>query len=233
MNIAIVMPSMRSQNWAQIAADLAAVQSRQVRVTWLPVIYPREYQAAAVSDREVLYGPAAPRWIQPLVIAEEPGVNHIVRKQNAALDELELNHFSGWFFSWNDDNRIPSALGTRLAAQMTGEASPGVIVFSCKRGQRIPPDVTPERAFATHDLIAAPEHMRVGYVTGEQYAIHTRLLNGRRFAHHPCCDGIMVESLHRQMPQEFRFVPDYFVPFNALEPGRWDSEELNKVINQP
>ena len=252
MNIMIIMATMRWQHWARLRTQFLYIASTPgLRLFWMPVLYPRERDSAATEALHQLFGHHAPRWIQPLVIAEEPGVNHCIRKQNAALDRLEEMGFDGWLMTASDDNLLPHNLGKRLlqsrvsglkskvghspaddgnASRLQPPASRlnRVIVFSHKRGQHIP--APPPRDFGTSDLIAAPENMIVGKVSGEQYFVHSSLLEGFRFAHHGCCDGQLVQALHEQAPGEFRFVPDYFIPFNALEPGRWEPDELQKVL---
>lgn len=248
MNVAIIMATMRWENWARVLEQLRRIAlTPGLRLFWLPVLYARERQAASLAARELLFGHHAPRWIKPLVIAEEPGVNHCVRKQNAALEELERTGFAGWLMTASDDNLLPAGLGRRLVAagypiaaraelpRAGGTAvtdrryrPPGVIVFSHARGQHIP--APPPRDFGTSDLLAAPENMVVGRVSGEQYFVHASLLRGFRFAHHGCCDGELVQALHEQFPAEFCFVPDFFIPFNALEPGRWDEDKLAAAL---
>lgn len=231
IDLAIIMATMRAGNWGIILNHIKAAQGRGARIHWFPVLYPREVKAATPEQRGFLFGFDAPRWIHPIVIAEELGVNHCLRKQNAALDHLEASGFAGWFVGWSDDNLIPQNIGKRvaMAAQQEADGHKDVIIFSHKRGQRIPAE-DPKLRYGTSDLIAAPENVRVGCISGEQYFIHTRALNGRRWPHHPCADGVLIEQMWRENPGDFVYVPDYFTPFNALEPGRWDEDELRKVI---
>lgn len=247
MNVAIIMATMRWQNWAIVFEHAAAAQRPEARFYWFPVVYEREVNSATPEARNILFGFDTPQWIKPVVISEEPGVNHCMRKQNAALDVLEGNNFDGWIGAYADDNVIPRNVGCHLARaarsfplSLTGGegrgegaagavATPRVIVFSHKRGQHIPAE-DPKLRYGTHDLIAAPGHMRVGYVSGEQYFVHSDLMRGWRWPHHSCADGMLIEHLWGKYPDQFRFVPDYYTTFNALEPGRWEPDELKKVI---
>ncbi len=72
--------------------------------------------------------------------------------------------------------------------------------------------------------------MRVGCVSGEQYFVHTSLTKGWRIADGMCADGLWIQRLAAQFPERIAYVPDYFTPFNALEPGRWDADQLREVI---
>ncbi len=95
-----------------------------------------------------------------------------------------------------------------------------VVAVSMKRGNRCPSNVAPERAHGTNTLVAAPDQMKVGYVGVEQMLVSGRILSQCRLPIHICGDGQWIEYVVATQPVVY--VPDVFVLFNYLEPGRWD-----------
>ena len=218
MNIAIIMPTLRWANWPRVRANLEAARSPAAQLVWLPVMYHHIRDELTPAQ----LAPLRADWIHPLVLHDEPGVNPIYHKFNAGLNRLAAEDFDGWFYFGADDDLIPAAFGRKFS-----QGRPhGVIVASAKRGQRVT-----DKGYPTTDLVAAPENMRVGCVTAGQALLHLRLLHRRRYRHHDCADGMMLEVLYKSAPEEFCFLPDFFLPFNALEPGRWDEDKLNELLN--
>ena len=238
MNIVIIMPTMRWQNWPRVKANLQEARGfgrealgEKVNLTWMPVVYQDEFRAIEYVESGILFNTP---WIHPLVIPAEPGCNAIARKLNAGLNEMAREWIPdrAYFFPGADDDFIPRSFARRFAEAAVGfEAkngrAPKVIVCSCDRGQRCPPG-----AYGLGDLIAAPENMKVTKVTGSQAIIRMDALEGLRYAHHPWADGILLEQLHMKMPEEFCYIPDFFVPFNALQEGRWDADKLKTLIEK-
>lgn len=242
LSLTVIMATMRSQNWPLIFATLKEISATPgLKLYWLPVLYPRERLAADPTHENLLFGYDAPRWVQPLVIAEEPYVAHCNRKQNAALEALESRNYHGYVITASDDNLLPRNVGKRLiqavrefqshAQKNTGAAPlPIAVVFSHARGQHIPETTDASFKFPTWDLIAAPPNMAIGKVSGEQCFVHSRALHQWRYPHHGCSDGMLAEALVAARPDLIAYVPDYFTPFNALEPGRWEADALQKVL---
>jgi hypothetical protein len=100
-----------------------------------------------------------------------------------------------------------------------------IIVGSHKRGSG-----PGESGHGTSDLVAEHGGMRIGSVSGEQYLIHASVMRGRTFLTGGCPDGRIIEDLVKEMPDEFHYLPDFWIPFNALEVGRWQPGEVEKVL---
>ncbi len=94
-----------------------------------------------------------------------------------------------------------------------------VVIVSMLRGDHIPNGVSPERAHGTHELIAAPENMKVGHVGVEQIVVKWKIQKEHRLPIHIAGDGQMIEHICKHYSPEF--APDVRVLFNYLEPGRW------------
>ena len=95
-----------------------------------------------------------------------------------------------------------------------------VLICSMKRGQHIPPGVSPERAHGTDTLEAKAESMVVGRVGAEQMIASGRVFERYGFNNSIAADGERIVRIIAENPVQY--VPDAFVWFNYLEPGRWD-----------
>lgn len=111
----------------------------------------------------------------------------------------------------NDDDFVEPGFFEKIDKH-TGE----FLVCSMMRGQRIPPG---GHNHPTDTLMACPENMQVGRVGCEQMIVSGRLLSQIRFADDLCADGIAIVELAKKHPPVY--VPEAYVWFNFLEPGRW------------
>ena len=104
-----------------------------------------------------------------------------------------------------------------------------ILVVSAARGQQVAQSQHP-----TWSLLAAPANMHHSYVTASQIWVRADVFTGkhdapRRLSHD---DGLFVQQLHLEHPDWFEFLPDVWVAFNALEPGRWtDVPELKRLLD--
>jgi hypothetical protein len=74
-------------------------------------------------------------------------------------------------------------------------------------------------------LIADPENLKVAYVGYEQLIIRGRVMKQYRCEAVYHADGLLIEKLWAEKMELFRFMPDAYVYFNYLPPGRtgrWD-----------
>ncbi len=247
MKICINMPTRRHENWPRLIANYTAALHPGVYLLWQPVLYrdewesfPKEALALIYPDPHVAPGLEIRLTVVERAAGTEPGKIDVglcaPHKQNEGLAALERAGFSGWIGHYSDDNLIPRCFCRRwsqgILSWMAKIQSPdprafaAVLVASHKRGQ-----ATGRTGHHTSDLIAAPENMRVGSVSGEQYLVNSEVMRGRRFVMGGCCDGVLIEQLHKEMPELFCYLPDFFIPFNALETDRWtDAAALNACL---
>lgn len=222
MNIYNLMPVMRVECWPKIMANLELGRRLGVTVQWCPVLFDREWKNLPIQPRISLQNE---KW--RMVIVEDLEQFPMTQKNNFALHCLEEGIklgicASGFVFLGSDDNLIPEKVWRAwLEAESSGKK---IIVTSCRRGQR-----TAASGHGTEDLIAASENMDVGKVTGEQFLIHSSLMQGRSLAQGRDHDGILIHQLWMEKPEEFLYLPNVFVPFNALEPDRWDNTALKEM----
>lgn len=230
MKIAVLMATMRWQNWPLIRRNLEDARNAGGDFQWVPAIYPSEWADVPEAARAVLQA----AWITPVIIEPSAaGFHPVLHKVNTALDWIgdHANHAATWCFFGADDDLVPKSFGLRLQGAADAEAR--AIVTSCARGQR-----AVLSGYPTWPLIAAPGNMVPCAVTGSQVTVRYDAFAGLRFRPHMQGDGEMIGWLHAKMPGAFRYLPDYYVPFNALEgrgtPGsRWDEDKLAEILNQP
>lgn len=94
-----------------------------------------------------------------------------------------------------------------------------VIVFSMKRGDNIPEGLDAFRAHPTFTLIASRDNMKVGHVGLQQIMMRGRIFKNLKCEDVYYADGLAAERLK---DENVKYVPDIYILFNYLEPGRWD-----------
>jgi hypothetical protein len=97
-----------------------------------------------------------------------------------------------------------------------------VLIVSMKRSN-VPTSGNGECAFNT--LVACPENLRHGSVGFEQLCIRGKLMKKYRVPGIYHGDFLFIEQVWNNHMESFRFVPDAYVEFNRLPPGRagrWD-----------
>jgi hypothetical protein len=98
-----------------------------------------------------------------------------------------------------------------------------VLVCSMKRGQHSPAK-TDTPAQACNDLIAAQENLTCGGIGGEQIILAGHVQRNYRVGPGFAGDWDMISAVLKEYKPAF--VPDAFVWFNYLEPGRWNEVKL-------
>ncbi len=220
MKITICTPSSRWWNLIHLKHTLqrASIGSG-VSLTWLIVFYDTQFPdvpAEVISDLKC-------PWINILVIpAPTRKLDPCYHKLNCALDSL-AGH-DEWFWFIADDNLLPKSCLSKLRGQAENYGKPAMVA-SMKRGQV-------KTWHDKHDLIASRHNVVIGGITGEQYLMKLDFIGKTRFDYgrNGCADASFAEDLFREHPKAFHFIPDLFIPFNALEPVRWDFVELEKVL---
>ncbi len=94
-----------------------------------------------------------------------------------------------------------------------------IVVFSMLRGHQIPPGTEAFRAHPTDTLIACRDNMKVGSVGLQQIRFKGSIFKTLHCEDVYYADGLVAESIR---DREIKYVPDIFILFNYLEPGRWN-----------
>lgn len=153
-------------------------------------------------------------WIRPVMCPDpDPGWFPGHWKFNWLLNQhrWELEHR---YILLSDDDFFEPGFFEKMDA-VDGD----VLICSMKRGDRSPPKPdTPTQP--TTMLHASPGSMGCGGVGGQQIMMHGWCYRRYRLGPGFCGDWEMIYGvLQSYVPI---FVPDAFVWFNYLEPGRWD-----------
>lgn len=218
VKICLNMASMRWKNWPALRMNYERAFTPGVELTWQIVVYKTEL--AAVGEHEL--SSVRQPWINILAVDSGNYSQAVVDKTNQGLDHLRGTGFVGYTVSASDDNLMPRSWLRRIKE---GDGHP-VIVCSHKRGSG-----RGASGHGTSDLIATPTSMRIGRVNGEQVYVHSDVLRFRHYAEGNAGDGVMVETLFKERRKNFYYIPDLFLPFNALEEGRWEAEALREVLD--
>lgn len=112
-----------------------------------------------------------------------------------------------------DDDFIEPGFFSKLTAY-----DDDVLIVSMRRGF---PGTTGDGEGAFDTLIAKPENIRVGSVGFEQLVVKGKILKQYRCEGVYHADGLLIIRMFQEIPDKFRFVPDAFVYFNYLPPGRF------------
>ena len=136
---------------------------------------------------------------------------------NAFLDNVEIKDEDRFVVATDDDFFEPGLF------KKIDEYDDDIIIVSMKRSNK-PTGTDAGCPFGT--LIAAPENMKTVFVGFEQAIIKGKILRNYRcegVVYH--ADGLLLEKLWLEHMEKFRFLPDCYVYFNYLPPGRagrWD-----------
>ena len=158
-------------------------------------------------------------WIQPFVYNKPKYGDFGVPLHNAFIREFPIAD-DDYYVQMADDDMYESGVFDSIR-----KLDDPVVIISMKRGDCVPPNALPERAYPTNTLLAKPENMVVGKVGGEQVFMKGSILKLIQYdENYPAiADGLMAEYLKTIYP--IHYEPDLFALFNFYEPGRWDKGE--------
>ena len=148
------------------------------------------------------------------------GFHDIMHIFNLTLDAIYEQGEPGFVWHIQDDNIVPPWAMAKWCEAI--EQHPGKKVYICcqDRGDHAV-------LHGTSTLHARPEDMVSGRVSLEQYLIEFDTHRDYRYPNNACGDGVIMEHFHTKIPEEYVFLPGFYIPFNALEPGRYEAEHLS------
>jgi hypothetical protein len=206
----VITPLARLQNLEAVIENLRAQRRPQFDLTWHPIF-----------DEGLPFDIHLPQpWIQrgycPRV---KPFWLFWAHAMNRFMNSGDID-FTHHYCILNDDDLYEDGFFEHIDKVVPNDA----MIVSMKRGHHIPPGVAPERAHGTETLEAKPEMMRVGYVGAEQLICQGRIWASYPFNLTVAADGERIcQIISDLVPvNPPTYIPDAYVHFNYLEPGRWD-----------
>jgi len=198
--IHVVMPFSRPNNIPALHEHLEGLG-----VVWHPIIanvpWPEEYG----SD-----------WIDPMYVEIPDGFDPFAHKLNTFAALWPIVDGDRYCMLCDDDMFGPGYVETLRSV------SGRIVVTSMKRGQHVPNN---GREHPATTLIGSPANMRTGLIGIQQCPVTGDIFKQFYFpTDEPNrCDGIVAEWLRDNYLSEIIFMPDLFILFNRLQPGRWDA----------
>jgi hypothetical protein len=116
-----------------------------------------------------------------------------------------------------DDDALPENF-----IETTRRIKGDIVVFSMKRGSRIPGSATDLRAHPTYPLMAEPRNMVPCEVGLQQIRMKGSIFKTIICDDHPYADGRVAEKLAKD--HSIVYVSNVYILFNYLEPGRWEKQ---------
>lgn len=150
-------------------------------------------------------------WIHFHFFPDAPAGFHPAHWMHNQFLDLGLDESDRYAFLCDDECWEPGFLNKIDA--VAGE----VLICSMKRGDRQPPN-GPQ--YGTSTLIGAQENLHLGGVGGEQIIFSGKIGQRARYGPGPGGDFDFIKAATQLSGPVF--VPDAYVWFNYLEPGRWN-----------
>ena len=182
-------------------------------ITWHPVLF---------QDEDVVTFNKP--WIEPFILDHtQSGFHGFIdkgyHKKNEFIRWADIEE-EDYYCILDDDDMAEAGLFDHIARM-----DDDVVVVSMHRGYHTPADVAPARKYPATTLIASPENMRIGDVSGQQYITKGRIfrqLNFKEDFH--CADGAVAVWLKERFA--IRYEPELFVLFNYFEKERWTARAI-------
>lgn len=136
----------------------------------------------------------------------------------------KINHFiqkceivdNDYYQILNDDDALPLGF-FEVQKAIAGD----IVIFSMKRGDHVPAHQNPLQTHPTTDLIATRNNMRIGGMGLQQIRFKGSIFKTLVCKDNPFADGMLIETLRER--QDIVFVPNVYILFNYLEPGRYEN----------
>ena len=183
-----------------------------MNIIWHPIIFDSEASGVVFPDY---------KWIEPVIIPAPVDDLNVEAgstgydKKNAFIQGADIVD-NDYYCMLDDDDMVANGVFDEIR-----DMDDDVVFVSMKRGHHTPDDAIPQKRYSTETLIADPENVKVGAVSGQQFICKGRVFKKLYFdesIHYS--DGSMAIWLKKNYPISYE--PDLFVWFNYFEPGRWD-----------
>lgn len=188
---------------------LTAAYSR-MNILWHPILFKDELAKTNFTKP----------WIYPLTISEDAPESDFIK-----IGARKINYFlknypilgSDYYCFPADDDMYEEGVFDKIKS-----IDADVVVISLKRGDQVPPNLPKNRRYSTYSLMAHPDNMVKGRVSGEQLIIKGFIFKLISFDESDqASDGAVAEYL-KASNYNIHYEPDLYGLFNYYEPGRYN-----------
>lgn len=181
---------------------------RPMNIIWHPIVFENEAMVSVFNEP----------WIEPVIIPGDAPPNDFI-----SVGARKINHFiqhnvivdEDYYCIPSDDDMYEAGVFDKIKT-----FNDEVVIISLKRGHKIPDGVNIDKRYPTSTLLAHPDNVKVGGISGEQYFVKGYIFKCLKFEPNQCTDGQVAEYLKAN--HEIRYEPDLYALFNYYEPGRWN-----------
>ena len=191
-NVHVVTPFFREKNKQSLIVALAREQ-----VYWHPI-----------TDYPIDFGE---QWIQPMVTQVLVGWHQGSWKTQWYIDHADIID-EDYYHVLCDDDLFEEGFYDKIR-----QCPEDVIVVSLNRGNR--PSNSTGILHGCTTLVAAPQNMKRGHVSSQQYIIKGKIFKTLKIDPSGWADGLLGEFLYANYP--IRYEPDWYAYFNYFDMGRW------------
>jgi hypothetical protein len=195
--------------------------------TLIEMLRPQQVQWNVITDED---NPTHFPW-------KEDWISHFICPNRSIEFWARCNYSINWFLEnnqlekedyyciLNDDDGYEENFFHKLRVKVGSNNTPDLMITSMKRGYQVPPYLPLVKQHPTTTLMATPENMRVCSVGVEQFFIKGKHFQNHRLPLTPYGDGELIVELVQTY--NTLYLPQLFVLFNYLEPGRWVTPNKN------
>lgn len=215
----LVMPFYRKENLQKIVDAY-----RPMNVILHPIMFADEVQD---------FGSNEDHWIESFIIESESSDCKAERVECFKRNKFIFAHTfidSDYYVCVDDDDMYEPNVFSEVS-KMDSE----IVIVSMKRGYQIPKDASPSRQYHTNTLIAHPDNIEIGFISGQQSFVKGKIFKQHSFhEEYQAWDGWMAIK-HRDSGKQIAYRPELFALFNYYEPGRWEKSKVSfgVMVNDP
>jgi hypothetical protein len=189
--------------------DVLIGKYHPMNIIWHPIMFEDEAAEANFSEP----------WIQPIILpGNAPAPDFVIvgiQKLNYFIQNASIID-EDYYCIPSDDDMYEDGVFDEVKT-----IDEDVVVISLKRGHQIPPNTPLTRQYPSDTLLAHPDNMIIGLISGEQYFMKGRIFRALPYLRNSQSeDGTIAEYLKANYNIHYR--PDLFALFNYYEPGRWN-----------
>jgi hypothetical protein len=215
-NIHLVMPFYRQENKQKL---IDAYRSTDI------ILHPIMFQDEVTEFDEP--------WIKPFIIPSNSTDCEAERIECYKRNKFVFSHEfinSDYYVCVDDDDMYEPGVFDEIR-----KMDSDIVIVSMKRGYQIPKDASPSRQYHTNTLIAHPDNIALGHISGQQSFIKGHIFKQHSFhENYQAWDYLIIHN-HKETGKQITYRPELYALFNYYEPGRWEKSKVSfgVMVNDP